>query len=87
MFEYSIGWKESNSTLNETFHVLDKLGFKMFRVTPLGLEHIKFFTINMENYEYCNYLVVKNLDLEDHFQSRTILSLQGISFFIPFEFQ
>ena len=59
MFEYRHGYKDSNRTLKEVFHFLDNFGFSFYRVTPLGLEKIKFFTIDMENYMYANYVAIK----------------------------
>lgn len=63
MFEYGFGWKESNTTLKGAFHLLNRLGFAFYRITPLGLEQIRFYTLDMEDYRYCNYLAVKNSDL------------------------
>ncbi len=53
-FEYSEGWKESGELLQNLFYHLDEIGYCLYRVTPLGLEHIRFFHFTLENYLYQN---------------------------------
>ena len=65
MFEYSKAWNIGGHTLKEAFHFLDNLGFKIFRVTPLGLEALRFYTPDMEGSDYCNYFAVKGLNIGD----------------------
>src|SRR3990167_5765065 len=43
MFEYGHGFKDSDTTLKAIFHILDEYGFEFYRITPLGLEKIRFF--------------------------------------------
>jgi FkbM family methyltransferase len=65
MFEYSKAWKIGSHALKAAFHLLDNFGFKIFRVTPLGLESLRFYTPDMEGPEYCNYFAVKGFNLGD----------------------
>lgn len=65
LFEYSFGWKESNRNFKEAFHFLDKNGFKLYRLLPFGIEKIKFYINDMDNYMYCNYFAIKNKNCED----------------------
>lgn len=61
MFEYSTGsWDLSGRKLKEAFHLLDGLDYSMFRVTPLGLEKLKFYDPSYENGHYCNYVALRN---------------------------
>ena len=84
IFEYSFGWKESSKTLKEGFHFLDNLGFSIYRIIPFGIEQIRFFTSDMENHYYCNYLAIKNLELENVFPSKSrIATRHGYSSFYP----
>ena len=53
-FEYSEGWKESGELLQNLFYQFDAIDYRLYRVTPLGLEHIRFFHHSMENYIYQN---------------------------------
>lgn len=86
MFEYSYGWKESGSTLRNAFHLLDDLGFTIFRVTPFGLEREKFFSHDMESFTYCNYLGVKNFNIRTAFKSPVLVaSKNGDTDFFPFD--
>jgi FkbM family methyltransferase len=79
MFEYSYGWIESGLKLKDAFHFLDSVDFDLFRVTPLGFEKIKFFTYEMEDYKYCNYLAIKNFPIDSYCSHKKILSNQGES--------
>ena len=63
MFEYSNAWKLGGHTLKDAFNLLDALGFKVFRVTPFGLEEFRFYTPNMESHNYCNYFAAKGVDV------------------------
>lgn len=74
MFEYSKAWNIGNHTLKEVFHLLDKSEFKIFRVTPLGLEYLRFYTPDMEGPDYCNYFAVKGLDLDNILDNEQIRS-------------
>lgn len=67
-FEYGHGWKEANSELKDAIHFLNKNNFNIYRITPYGLELIKFHTIDMDNYMYCNYIAVKNINMDNIFQ-------------------
>lgn len=73
MFEYSFGWKETGRNLKEAFHYLDQFGFDIYRVLPLGIEKVRFYTTDMDDWIYCNYFVVKNLDMEIIFTDKKIL--------------
>lgn len=63
MFEHSFAWLEAGQSLLEAWQVFDRLGFDVYRILPLGLEHVRFFTNDMERAQYCNYLAVKGWDL------------------------
>ena len=63
MFEYSRAWKWGGHTLKEAFHLLDTLKFKMFRVTPFGLESLRFYTPDVDGPDYCNYFAIKGVTL------------------------
>lgn len=67
MFEYAYAWKESGTLLKDAFHILDRHGFSLYRLTPYGLEHARFFHPSMETYAYSNYVAVKNVDLKTIF--------------------
>ena len=84
MFEYSYGWIESEQKLKNAFHFLDNAGFTMHRITPIGLEKMKFFSLDMEDFVYCNYIAVKNFDLNSHCNTSTITSSNGQSDFYGF---
>lgn len=84
MFEYSYGWSEAGQKLKEAFHFLDKAKFTMCRITPLGLEKIKFFSLDMEDYSYCNYIAIKNFDLDSYCRSSVVINRQGQSSFFAF---
>lgn len=74
MFEYSKAWKIGNHALKDVFHLLDNSGFKVFRVTPLGLEALRFYTPDMEGPDYCNYFAVKGIDMGEILSSTPIRS-------------
>jgi FkbM family methyltransferase len=74
MFEYSNGWKNGNLRLKDAFHLLDKFGYKFYRVTPLGLEHLRFYSPEMDGPEYCNYFALKGFSLGDIFTSKLVAS-------------
>jgi FkbM family methyltransferase len=72
MFEYSKAWKNGNLQLKDAFHLLDKCDYQFYRVTPLGLEHLRFYSPEMEGSEYCNYFAVKGFDLGDIFTTKLV---------------
>jgi FkbM family methyltransferase len=74
MFEYSKAWKIGNHALKDAFHLLDNSGFKIFRVTPLGLESLRFYTPDMEGPDYCNYFAVKGFNIGDIMDKHPIRS-------------
>jgi hypothetical protein len=63
MFEDSFAWLETGESMLNCFQFLDGLGFDLFRILPLGLEHVRFFTNDMERAQYCNYVAIKGFDL------------------------
>ena len=75
MFEYSKAWKMGNHTVKDAFHLLDKSGFKIFRLTPLGLESMRFYSPDMEGPDYCNYFAIKGLDIGEIFSKNSIRSI------------
>lgn len=72
MFEYSKAWKLGGHNLKDAFHLLDELDFKIFRVTPFGIESLRFYTPDMDGPDYCNYFAVKGFDIHK------ILSVEAI---------
>lgn len=69
-FEYGHGWKEADAKLKDAMHLLNNKNFKIYRITPYGLELIKFYTIDMDNYMYCNYVAIKNIDIDKVFAKK-----------------
>ena len=67
MFEYSAAWRQGGHTLKQAFHLLDELGYKIYRVTPFGLESLRLYTPHMDNSDYCNYFAVKGSAISDIF--------------------
>jgi FkbM family methyltransferase len=74
MFEYSKAWKLGGHTLKQAFHYLDVLNFKFYRVTPIGLEALRFYTPDMDGTDYCNYIAIKGIDIGDVLSSDEIRS-------------
>lgn len=74
MFEYSKAWKMGNHTVKDAFHLLDNSGFKIFRLTPMGLESMRFYTPEMEGPDYCNYFAIKGFDIGEIFSKNSIRS-------------
>jgi FkbM family methyltransferase len=72
MFEYSKAWKNGNLQLKDAFHLLDNCDYQFYRVTPLGLEHLRFYSPEMEGSEYCNYFAVKGFNLGDIFTAKLV---------------
>lgn len=71
-FEYSEGWKESGELLQNLFYQFDAIDYRLYRVTPLGLEHIRFFHDSMENYIYQNIFYAPKDYLDVFWKSVTI---------------
>ena len=86
MFEYSPeGWRESKQTLKEALHYVESLEFNIFRILPLGLEQVRYFSQEMENFGYCNYLIIKNFKIENIFNlARKVATRDGFSSFYPY---
>lgn len=85
LFEFSFGWKESGYTLKEAFHFLNDLGFELLRITPLGLEGVRFYTQEMESAYYCNYLAVRHAPLEQLLgKPVSLATVYGSASFFPF---
>lgn len=53
-FEYANGWLEAKERFRDLFYHLDSIDYSCYRITPLGLEHLRFFHYIMENYIYQN---------------------------------
>ena len=68
-FEYSFGWLEANEKLQEVFYFLDKLGYASFRITPVGLEHIRFFHKTLETYIDQNIFFARKEFLDSRLES------------------
>ena len=75
MFEYSKAWQIGNHTVKDAFHLLDRLGYRLFRITPLGLEDLRFYSPEMDGPDYCNYFAVKGFNLKEILQSKSIPSV------------
>ncbi|MGE3304030.1 MAG: FkbM family methyltransferase [Hyphomonadaceae bacterium] len=63
MFEFSFAWLETNEALLGCFQFLDERGFDFHRILPLGLEHLRFYSAEMDRAQYCNYAAVKGFAL------------------------
>ena len=64
LFEFSYGWLESGESLIDCFNFLDMRGFDFYRLLPIGLEHVRFFSNGMDQSQYCNYVALKNVPLD-----------------------
>ena len=73
-FEYSSAWTLSGEKLKDTFFFLDNLHYSLFRITPLGLEHIRFFHPSLETYAYQNIFFSKYSFVEQSLKSVEIPS-------------
>ena len=62
MFEHSFAWLETGESLLACFQAFDALGFEFFRILPIGLEHVRFFSNDMERAQYCNYVAIKGFE-------------------------
>ena len=63
MFEFSFAWLETGEDLLTCFQFLDERGFDFFRILPVGLEHLRFYSADMDRAQYCNYVAVKGFPL------------------------
>ena len=75
LFEYSTAWNLDGHTLKEVFHLLDVLDFKILRVSPLGLESLRFYTPDMDGPDYCNYFAVKGYNVAEILAADSIRSV------------
>lgn len=64
-FEYSQAWQLSGESLKNVFHFLDDLNYCLYRITPFGLEHLRFFHPSLENYMYQNIFFAKDDFIND----------------------
>jgi FkbM family methyltransferase len=85
LFEYSSAWKNTNASFKEIFHLLDSLEFSIYRITPLGVELLRFFYEDMESYTYSNYLAVKDDSILNDLKVYEIEQKYGRSKFYEFE--
>jgi len=65
LFEFSIAWRNNNHMLREACHLLDTKECSLFRILPFGLEHLRFYTPEMDQAGCCNYFAVKGFDLSE----------------------
>lgn len=72
LFEFSVAWRNNSHTLKDACHLLDVEGFSLFRILPFGLEHLRFYTPEMDQAGYCNYLAVKGFDLSQIMQKTAV---------------
>ena len=72
LFEFSVAWRNNNHTLKDACHLLDLEGFSLFRILPFGLEHLRFYTPEMDQAGYCNYFAVKGFDLAQVMQRAAV---------------
>lgn len=71
-FEYSEGWIESGERLQNLFYKFDEINYNLYRITPLGLEQIRFFHASMENYIYQNIFFAPKGYLDSFWQAVSI---------------
>ena len=84
-FEYSYGWQEAGQKFKDAFHLFDTLDFHLMRITPMGLERVRFYTRDMDNSSYCNYLAIKNIDVSNIFgEGKKIATKTGVTDFYPY---
>lgn len=67
-FEYNSRWIWSRSFLHDVFDFLSGLPYRAGKVTPWGIEFHDRWTVDLENFVECNYLIVKE-DLVPKFRS------------------
>lgn len=83
LFEYSFGWLETEERFSDCFDLLQELGFGVFRLTPFGLEEIRFTTPDHALVQYCNYLALRDVNLEGFHETRIATPL-GSNRFLRF---
>jgi hypothetical protein len=64
-FEYANGWLEAGEKFKDLFYHLDSIGYSCYRITPFGLEHLRFFHYIIENYVYQNIFFCPKDYLDD----------------------
>jgi FkbM family methyltransferase len=85
MFEFSYGWAEAGEDLRECFYWLDERGFDTHRITPFGLEHVRFFTADMPFHAFANYVALKGIAPETLGAVETIATPTGETYVIRFD--
>jgi len=83
LFEFSFAWKESGESIEQCFQFLNSLGYDFYRLTPYGLEHLRFITQDMNHIQYCNYVALKGVDLSA-FSAMNIPSPYGENLLVRF---
>lgn len=58
-FEYGGTYLDSGTKLKEIFLLLTNHKYKMFRIIPNGLVYISFWHDRLENFQYSNYLAIR----------------------------
>lgn len=76
ILEHSFAWLETGESLIEGFNFLDALNFDVYRLLPIGLERIRFVSVEMEQAQYCNYVALKGVAL-DPSKTRTMATKFG----------
>lgn len=65
ILEHSFAWLETGESLIDCFNFLDARGFDFYRLLPIGLERVRFFSADMEQAQYCNYVALKGVGLDE----------------------
>jgi len=81
MFEFSFAWLETGEDLLACFQFLDERGFDFYRILPIGLEHLRFYSADMDRAQYCNYVALKGFPLPP---AVDVASLYGRNALHPF---
>jgi FkbM family methyltransferase len=84
IFEHSFAWRESGESLTSAIRWLNERGFEIYRILPMGLEHVRTVSAEMEQAQYCNYLAERQLQIRFRAQTLTLPMAFGETFIVPF---
>jgi FkbM family methyltransferase len=63
-FEHSHGWRETGERFRDAYYWLEQRGFDIRRITPYGLEKVRFYTADLEDVQYANYVALRGVALD-----------------------
>jgi len=59
-FEYNGCWIEAKRFLKDVFDAFEGLPYAFYKIFPNELKRIDYYDQRLENFHYCNYLIVRN---------------------------